>query len=422
MKNLIYFLITITWNVTSFAQSFEQEDITPFNIEVVNIQNVNNLAFKYLFYDNDNDGDYDLILMGLGQQDTTTQNIIFGLNYFVEFQENTGSSTMSTFAHREDLYQSFQFPTGEGFMIPDGGDLNNDGRIDFIVSAESDLYGIQYLQLHIQNSDGSFTVTNCLDWDLDPFLPYSLFIPELADLDSDGDLDILMCGYYKDFDEYGDPLDVPAYLYAKNIGTPSNPKFVGWYENPYGLSPDEPGFLVSGDLDLDGDIDLLNLTNGDEGSIFSFIENIGTTTPEFAEPVLNPFNLPSGSEEENYLFSSLVDLDNDGDLDLFVPVNGDETFELRYYQNNLLSSSHDLAIERSIIVYPVPTNDIVQINNKTDEPISSIKVFDASGRLHISTYDSSIKSIDLSNFDEGAYFIQFDFGNSKLIKKVIIIH
>jgi hypothetical protein len=115
-------------------------------------------------------------------------------------------------------------------------------------------------------------------------------------------------------------------------------------------------------------------------------------------------------------------LDNDGDLDLFVPVNGDETFELRYYQNNLLSSSHDLALERSIIVYPVPTNDIVYINNKTDEPISSIKIFGTSGKLHGSTYDGSIKSIDLSNSEQGAYFIQFDLGDSKLIKKVILIH
>lgn len=405
----------------SYSQSFEYIENSPFNIEVVNLQDSANVAFKYIFHDDDKDGDVDLTLAGIGVFDTTSNNVLFNINYFLEYQENIGNTSTPLYATREKKFQNFNYPDGGSFMVPAGGDLNNDGLIDFIVSAETDLYHTQYLQFQIQNPDGSFTVTNCLDWDLDPFVAYSFFVPELTDLDSDGDLDILMGGYHRDYDENGEPLDVLAYLYAKNIGTPENPAFLGWYENPYGLTPNGPGFSQSGDLDLDGDVDILNLTIFDDVSVLNFIENIGTDKPEFDNPIESPFGLPVAGEEEDFLFPSLVDIDNDGDLDLFLPVSIEDAFELRYYKNTQLSSTEDEIQEDAIVTYPVPTSGLLQITNNSDQPIRTVRVFDAQGHLKLSPIVGTKNFIDLSQINDGVYFIQFDLGTSKLIKKVIVL-
>ena len=344
MKKYISFIVlTITFQF-SFAQIFEYHSDAPFNIEIINSQEVNNLTLLYLFEDADQDGDVDLTLMGLAEQDTTSISLLHNLRYFLEYQENNGNTTSPMFAAREKSYDNFQFPTGGGFMIPDGGDLNNDGLIDFVVSAEIDIYNIQYLQFQIQNPDGTFTVTNCEDWNLDTFNPYSFYVPKLTDLDMDGDLDLLLSGYYSIYDENLERIEIPSVLYAKNIGTPDTPNFVGWYSNPYGLSSDENSILTSGDLDLDGDMDIIyNGIIDDSVAVFYYRENIGTTKPEFADPIMSPFGLPVGNGSESFLFTSLVDIDGDGDLDFFLPVTviNDGTFELRYYENTAMVADAD---------------------------------------------------------------------------------
>ena len=145
MKKYNLFIVLILALNYSFGQSFEYIADSPFNIEFANFQDSSNVAFMYLFEDADQDGDQDLTLMGMEDQDTTSESILHNLRYFIEYQENTGNATSPMFASRTSPYDNFQLPTGAGFMIPDGGDLNNDGLIDFVVSAETDIYDVQYL-------------------------------------------------------------------------------------------------------------------------------------------------------------------------------------------------------------------------------------------------------------------------------------
>ena len=77
-------------------------------------------------------------------------------------------------------------------------------------------------------------------------------------------------------------------------------------------------FVSSGDLDGDGDVDLLI---SDFDSKFHYYENIGSTiAPNFSSGVVNPFgiNVPEfGVCSCNHMPQVLVDIDGDGDLDLF---------------------------------------------------------------------------------------------------------
>lgn len=338
MKNTISIYAILLFCSNLYAQHYVRDVSADFNIQIVNYKDTSKVALKYDFMDSDGDGDYDLYLMGLDEQDTNYYALVSQLRYFLEYQENTGGIQSPKFKDREHKFPNYQFPTGKGFMIPTTGDINGDGLTDFIVSSEVDLYDIQYLQFQIQKPGGQFELSNCLDWELDPFPAFSFFIPHLTDLDMDGDLDILLGGYFRTFDSLGEPADKPKYLYAKNTGSRTNPVFLGWFENPYGLVASTQSFFTSGDVDLDGDMDLINLELNEDGeSNLYYIENIGGkgNKPKFAKPVQSGIGLPGFVENETFLFPSLVDIDTDGDVDLYIPVQLEEDFQLRFYRNNL---------------------------------------------------------------------------------------
>lgn len=145
---------------------------------------------------------------------------------------------------------------------------------------------------------------------------YSYAIPAFADLDDDGDLDILAGEYYGKLQYY------------QNIGTSTNPNFAPPQENPFGLTDVEViAFPTFADLDDDGDMDLI-IGDADYGTI-KYFQNTGTATnPQFAPAQQNPFGLIA----TNYFsITSFVDLDDDGDMDLMV---GEYGGVMQYFKNN----------------------------------------------------------------------------------------
>ncbi|MDB3906058.1 T9SS type A sorting domain-containing protein [Crocinitomicaceae bacterium] len=123
----------------------------------------------------------------------------------------------------------------------------------------------------------------------------------VADLDGDGDVDLLVGGYYGSINYY------------ENTGTSDSPAFGAPASNPFGLiGTSQYAFITSTDLDDDGDIDLLV---GEYYGNLMYFENTGSaTSPAFAAPVANPFGLSTGPSLLE--MTSFVDLDDDGDYDL----------------------------------------------------------------------------------------------------------
>lgn len=143
--------------------------------------------------------------------------------------------------------------------------------------------------------------------------------PTMADLDGDGDLD-MMGG-----NSYG------AIQYQRNSGSSTNPIFDAPVDAPFGLMVDTSTYWLFPnlvDIDDDGDFDLfVGEYENAPNSRFAYFENIGTpTSPNFATPVINPFNLT----DANYLSTpNLADIDGDGDFDLF----SSTSYAVQFYEN-----------------------------------------------------------------------------------------
>jgi hypothetical protein len=153
----------------------------------------------------------------------------------------------------------------------------------------------------------------------------------IADLDGDGDLDLLYSGsaLYQMEGLYSE--GIIASLDRENIGTSSSPAFSADRRDHFldvsgwgGTYPDNYGWgnmrvLAAGDLDGDGDVDLIaagfsyDSANTYDGFIH-VIENVGSaSSASFSSPV--PLH-PDAYASYEARAAALVDLDGDGDLDL----------------------------------------------------------------------------------------------------------
>jgi hypothetical protein len=175
------------------------------------------------------------------------------------YYENVGGATQPVWQRDDSMYESL---SGGSWTCPELADLDDDGDLDLVLAV--------YWGLRTYSNTGT---PEAPSWVRDDSLvdgvslTHAYIDPSLGDLDGDGDLDLVLGGR-----SYGGP--VTCY---ENSGTPQTPT---WVENESmltGVERDVEGFgLDLADLDGDGDLDMLSCQAGNAWVVYL---NHGSVTP-----------------------------------------------------------------------------------------------------------------------------------------------
>ena len=209
-------------------------------------------------------------------------------------------------------------------------DFNNDGKKDFVAAPNSTELFSNIDQVHYYENSNKNTAP-VLDFKGNDFLINDMIDlgsdahPLLIDIDGDTLLDLIV-GNRGVFSSIG--IYESRIAYYKNVGTKTNPSFKLITRDFLNLpnAVDTGLYPTAGDLDNDGDLDLLMGT--EKGHLY-FYENIAATSADSCQFVIRTTsfsNLIFGKS----LKPTLYDVNRDGMLDV---VCGDQTAELTYYEN-----------------------------------------------------------------------------------------
>jgi hypothetical protein len=294
--------------------------------------------------DMDNDGDKDMFVTVLYSSQTSGNFVLY---------KNEGSASNP----------NFQLTTTNYMTTVDAGDwsnmvftdMDNDGKKDMIIGGSSNGYSGSPKLSYYKNTGTLTSPQYTLMQDSIPFRIGDFnfrYAPALADLDNDGDKDMLLGTFITD-----------SLFFYRNTGTPASYNFT--YEargNQIGLvnagQYSAPAFV---DIDNDGDQDIFS--GGSAGRI-NFYENTGTAS-NFNFVLRNNFylNIDIGNES----IPRFYDIDRDGDQDMFI---GRQDGKITYYRNDGNASAPNFVLitnsYNNINVAVSSCPEFVDVDNDTD--------------------------------------------------------
>ncbi len=301
MKKLFVLLVIAFIPLNVFSQNWQKIEtvFAPSGVTVMDFS-------APVFGDLDADGDFDLVL----------GNIDLRIDYF----RNTGTNQVPVFEKDTSMFgclywNGYQFTNAD---YPALADLDNDNDLDLVISGYN---GCLYYE---NKGDSTTPVWVKVDT---VFTAVNAAIgtdarPAFADLDNDGDLDIII-GIGESL--FGGPT-AGITMGFRNNGTASAPSFQR-DDNLVSGIPDVGlnSYPAPADLDADGDFDLLI---GRDGAAVYYYRNTGTA----AAPVwTREYTVFSPVETTNYWKDpTFCDLDGDNDYDL---IYGTDNGDLYFYKN-----------------------------------------------------------------------------------------
>lgn len=311
-------------------------------------------AFKSFFIDVDKDGDMDVVSNG----DT---KIAMYTN------DGTGSFSSAITIESMDEYYSMTI-----------GDFTNDNFEDLLVNSAT-----SGTILFVNNTEGTFNFPITIEIGLSIFL-------SSEDLDNDNDLDVIR----------GNPNVGLGIQFLSNDAGIFNFNFTDSDLNPQDVTQSQ---LHLNDFNNNNFKDLLYINNDE--ILWKANQQDGT----FANPLMidNSFSYKN-------VFSD--DIDNDGDNDIiwygWDSSSSTEIHNLGIIKNNSTLGVNQKSKANTIDISPNPSSSLIHISTEFDLEFKDIQVFNILGQMILSTEQTTI---DISNLDNGHYFLKLHGTNRKNI-------
>lgn len=345
--------------------------------------------------DIDNDGDKDMFI---------------GCDRSVGFYRNTGTSTAPAFTLVTD---SLPLNITNFNYAPAIGDLDGDGKKDMVLGYYS-LARLKYFKNTGTVANPVFTLTAS---QMDTMNLSQASAPCLADLDNDGDLDLLA-------GNSGGKL-----TYYRNNGSAASFNFQFISNNYASVNVGNDASPTLGDLDGDGDLDMLV---GNRLGQIAFYRNTGSvSSPSFTFVTSNY----AGINAFQNSVPVIVDLNSDTDPDLIL---GNIKGGLYYYENwdvfGIQQIGSEIPQEFSLYQnYPNPFNPVTKIKfdvkakGSTEKAKINLTVFDLLGKEVAKLVDGELSpgiyevDYDASNLPSGVYFYKLVSGEFSESKRMVLV-